>query len=57
MADPVVLNPPGQVSIPLVTFGIVIVCNPMDFVALLNMNKGIKIQSQTGRIFLLSGKG
>lgn len=57
MADPVVWNPPGQVSIPLVTFGIVIVCNPMDFVALLNMNKGIKIQSQTGRIFLLSGKG
>lgn len=42
-ADRAVLNPPGHVLVPLLTLGIVFMCNPMDFVALLNMNKGIKI--------------
>ena len=56
-ADHAVLNPPGQVLIPLLTLSIVFVCNPMDFVALLNMNNGIKIQAANRKDFSFVGEG
>lgn len=56
-SDRAVLSPLGQVLIPLLTLGIVFVCNPMDFMALLNMNKGIKIHATNRKDFSLVGEG
>lgn len=56
-ADHAVLNPPCQVLIPLLTLGIVFMCNPMDFVALFNMNNGIKIQATSRKDFSFDREG
>lgn len=56
-SDHAVINPLGQVLIPLLTLGIVFVCNPMDFMALLDMNKGIKIHATKRKDFSLVGEG
>lgn len=56
-ADHAVLNPHGQVFIPLLTLGIGSVGNPTDFVALLDMNKGIKIQATNRKDFSFVREG
>lgn len=56
-ADHVVLSLPSQFLIPSLTLGIVFVCSPIDFVALLDMNKGIKTQATNRKDFSFVGEG
>lgn len=56
-ADHAVLNPHGQVFIPLLTLVIGSVGNPMNFVVLLDMNKGIKIQATNRKDFSFVREG
>lgn len=55
--DHAVLDPPRQVLIPLLTLSIVFMCNPMDFMALLDRNKGIKIQDTNRKDFSFVREG
>lgn len=55
--DHAVLDPPGQVLIPLLTLGIVFMCNPVNFMALLDRNKGIKIQDTNRKDFSFVREG